>query len=304
MSTDGPQLTLPQGKKSTVHVQDIAGRPGVRKVYNHHRGSPRGKCLRETAFFRHYRGLKAVPNLLEVANPTHILMDLVPGEPLSACHKAMSSAEIAALSAEHGKCIGDFICHESTPAAWERVRSNYPDGRDLAAVLERAQATVLDAFQHNPTFDIPALQRAIAQAAKVVLIEGDWGREALCKLDWNAGNMLVLDGRISGYVDFEQSFVGNRLAFVGTVIDHINVLNWHEARRGIEGRCGPLPSSEMQYAAACFSMCVKISECCHGGKISFFTPERLLVKFRDMKKMITDAEPGVQADGAERRNLT
>jgi len=276
-------VNLPQGKKSTVSVEMVDGAPCVRKEYNDN-GDPHEKCLRETAFYAYYAGLPLVPRLLKSRPPTHILIDLLRGEPVSTWHGGRTPAEVEELSRIHGRNVGGFLQHVPSDDALASAREGFPGGLTLRAVAERTLSVVADHLEANEKFDLPELHRTVDRAREVLNVDGFWGEEVLCKLDWNAGNTIVAGGEITGYVDFEQSFFANRAVFVGTVIDHINVLSWPNVRAGIGEVCGDLPPVETQYAAACFSMCRKMLGCCGNGRIRYFTPERLLRKFAAMRE--------------------
>jgi hypothetical protein len=282
-------VRLPQGKKSTVTVEQIGGALCVRKEYNDN-GDPREKCLRETAFYTCYAGLPFLPKLLESRPPAHILIELLRGEPASTWHRDKAPEEIADLSRAHGRNIGGFLKHVPSDAVRKSARKVFPGGLTLKAVAARTLGLVADHLARDPAFDLPELHGSVDRAREVLNMHGFWGEEVLCKLDWNAGNTIVSDGKIAGYVDFEQSFFANRATFVGTVADHINVLSWPEVRAGIEEICGDLPAPEAQYAAACFSMCRKILGCCGHGRIGYFTPERLLRKFETLRALLARRE--------------
>jgi hypothetical protein len=278
-------LNLPQGKKSTVSVEHHDGVACVRKTYNDN-GDPREKCVRETAFYTCYAGLSFVPRLLESRPPSHVLIELLRGEPLSTWHQGRTPAEVEDLSRAHGRNVGGFLRHVPSDDALASAREDFAGGLALSAVAEHTLGVVEDHLRANQEFDLPELHGAVERARGSLNVEGFWGGEVLCKLDWNAGNTIVEDGRIAGYVDFEQSFFANRAVFVGTVVDHINVLSWPHVRDGIAAVCGDLPPVETQYAAACFSMCRKILGCCRDGRIRYFTPERLLRKFAAMRELV------------------
>jgi hypothetical protein len=208
-----------------------------------------------------------MPRLVESSPPTHILIELLRSEPISVWHKGKSPDEIKKLSRAHGRNVGRFLQHVPSDEATASARENFPGDLALKEVAERTLGVVADHLKRNAAFDLPELHGALARAREALSIDGFWGEEVLCKLDWNAGNTIVADGKIIGYVDFEQSFFANRAIFLGTVIDHINVLSWLEVREGIGEVCGDLPSPQAQYAAACFSMCRKILGCCRDGRI-------------------------------------
>ncbi len=278
-----------QGKKSEVSAETIDGELCIRKQYNDN-GNPRDKCLRETAFYNCYAGVPGLPRLIADSCPTHIVIEYVQGEPLSVWHRGKSEKQLDELSRAYGRHIGLFLLHEPASATMESIRREFPGDTSLATLADRMFAALRSHLKAEPAFDLPALHRAVEKAGDILALSGFWGEEALCKLDWNAGNTIVASDGISGFVDFEQSFFGNRAVFVGTVIDHINVLRWSEVRKGIESARGPLPSVDVQYSAACFSMCYKILGACRNGEITYFTPERLLWKFEDMRRTIERAE--------------
>jgi len=276
-------VKLPQGKKSSVAVEAFDGIACVRKTYNDN-GDPREKCLRETAFYAYYAGLTLIPRLIESRPPTNVLVELLRGEPLSTWQQGRPRAEVEDLSRDHGRNVARFLQHVPPAGALAAARQDFPGGLGLYEVAGHTLGVVADHLAANAEFDLPGLHGAVDCARAAPGIAGFWGQEVLCKLDWNAANTIVEGGEITGYVDFEQSFFANRLIFVGTVIDHINVLSWPRAREGIEELCGDLPSPEMQYAAACFSMCRKILGCCRDGRIGYFTPERILAKLEKMRR--------------------
>jgi hypothetical protein len=282
-------MKLPQGKKSKVTVDTAGGKAVVRKAYNSN-GDPSTKCQREVAFYRWYEGVAGVPRLHAAECPTHILIELLDGTPLSVWHADKSESEIAALSLDHGRNMASFLHHSPADALSVSIKKNFPDMTDFRSVVDSTLSTVETYVNGNPGFDRPEIRQIVRLSRSVVETTAFWGQEILCKLDWNSGNVIVKDGSIAGYVDFEQSFFGNRIAFVGTLIDHINVLSWPQVRRGIESCGHVMPPANLQYAAACFSMCYKIRGCCRDGKITYFTPERLLVKFQEMRAMIEKAE--------------
>lgn len=280
---------LPQGKKSTVTVETTECGIAVRKSYNDN-GDPAAKCAREVAFYRWYEALGAIPRLLECKCPTSILVERLTGTPLSDWQQGKSDATVASVSTQHGSNVAAMLQHALPEDVRSQILCEFPGEASLrsmaGATLEIVQAHV----DNNPDFDIPEIREALLAARRVLDVGGFWGEEVLCKLDWNAGNTIVDGDTISGYIDFEQAFLGNRLIFIGTVIDHINILSWPNVVMGLqEPGIVVLPAAQ-QYAAACFSMCYKIRGCCRDGEITFFTPQRLVSKFQSMKRMIEEAE--------------
>ena len=51
---------------------------------------------------------------------------------------------------------------------------------------------------------------------------------------WNPDNCVVnADKTVRGFIDFEQAFVGTATLFLGTLIDHINILNWPQVKTAL-----------------------------------------------------------------------
>ena len=278
-------MKLIQGNKSQVSLELVDGLPCVRKRYNDN-GDPRKKCLRELAFYRWYAGLSAIPKLVAHDCPIAITLERLEGMPLSVCHQALTQMQLNALSHAHGHHMGQFLRHEPSSAVEAAARQNFPGSHDIETLVAHMVDVIGKHLDANPEFQREEIRHAVESTQRVLALDRFWGEPTLCKLDWNASNVLVNNGTISGYIDFEQAFFGNRIVFIGTIIDHINVLSWTHVRRGIEAACGALPSVEIQKAAANFSMCYKLVGCCHDGKITFFTPERLVTKFSAMNRGI------------------
>lgn len=284
-------MTLHQGKKSNVSLIDRDGMDCVLKRYNDI-GDPNVKCHREVAFYEWHHACDSLPDLIEVDCPNSILMSRLAGEPIASWHKSASTDDLRRISYEHGGLLSDLLRHK--PA--QRQASNAINRLSSSGIStwEKFAAIVLqnveDYFCMNAAFDRPELRQRVDMAASVISLDGFWGETVVCKLDWNPGNIIVDGNNISGYVDFEQSFRGNRLAFLGTVIDHISVFDWTSTRLGLIDGLGDMPAAYELEAAATFSMCYKIHGCCHDGKIGFFEPNRLLEKFQTMPSMIYRAE--------------
>ena len=150
--------------------------------------------------------------------------------------------------------------------------------------------TVEEYIEKKADFDLLELRREVDRASSILGASGFWDEALLYKLNWNAGNIIIERNAISGYVDCEQSFFGNRLALIGAAIDHINVLSWTHARAGLRAKIDSLLDMKLLMEPASYSMCDKIYGCCHDGKIEFFRPGKLCQEFKKMNGMIKDAD--------------
>lgn len=279
-------MTLPQGNKSTVEMQIRNGNNCICKKYNNN-GSKEVKFNREIAFYKWFQGIESIPKIEEIDFPNAIWMNYLSGEQLTSW-AIKNDHMLEQISRNHGKLISEFIKHEP-------IKNQRSDAMDLlnksganswCEFAKNVISKVQKYFFMDSNYNIPEILTIIECAKQVIETDGYWGRDTVCKLDWNAGNIIIFNNEIKGYVDFEQSFQGTRLIFLGTIIDHINILNWRFVKDGLSDKFEALPSNNQLLNASAFSLIYKIHGCCNDGKILFFTPNGILNKWKHLNKTI------------------
>ena len=200
-------MILPQGNKSVVVSQVKSGKACVWKEYNDN-GLRSIKCRREVAFYEWFRGIEAIPQLVEVACPKGIWISRVPGEQLASWVRNAAPVDRVRVSQQHGQLLGGLLTHspddDRKTAALELLEAS-----GAVAWESFAKQTIDNVHNHftaDTRFDTLELHQAAERAATIIATKGFWGEPIVCKLDWNAGNTLIASNDISGYVDFEQSF--------------------------------------------------------------------------------------------------
>ena len=76
----------------------------------------------------------------------------------------------------------------------------------------------------------------------------------MCKTDWSASNMLVRSNRVTCLYDFDTSYGGNHVTFLGDILCSASVrLNWPAVRAALASRGVAMPSGPLLATAAHFS---------------------------------------------------
>ncbi len=257
--TDGrfsvaPDQDLEQGKNNRVVRGLYDGEPVVLKYYGEFGAGGRRHGVpasirrgRERFFLRACASSGVIPRVMMDDAENVIVMEEVRGVPLERLYGCVwkpgryelpeiTGEELETLSRDIGAAHGRILkvaLDDSRLRAFER---DFFEGRDLEDHLEDAVAdaeTICDTVEGfgRPERETIELMRS---SADVVLARP----RALCKKDWNPGNALVLGGRLSAFIDFEECFVGTDLVYLGAVLDCFSYLRWDALRAGYESETG------------------------------------------------------------------
>lgn len=197
--------TLPQGRKSRVEI--LPDGATVRKTYNGN-GDPAERFCREVGFYTQYRDSRVVPQLVDYEPGRYITIERVTGQRL--VEMAPLPHGVTESLADHYVDTLVELFGNSTGVDTE-VKQRYYEGQganDNIRLLIQDLDSLGRRYHGHEVID--DLRRSVAQ------VKAD--AELLIKLDWNAENLFVRDGRVHKLIDFEQAFIGTRNILVGILL--------------------------------------------------------------------------------------
>ncbi len=283
-----------QGKKSTVIEVIVDGVVCVLKKYND-RGDPALKKKKEVGFYRYYQGCAGMPELISTEPDEGIIIEKLSGSPLNILfgkrdgwtYAPIDGAEsdIERISFDYGGYVGGLASLEVRDEKKTFISQKFFKGRNSSQQIDIIIENAKRLLSEHPEYDNHTLGRSIHAIESFGDMDIDVGKNVLCKLDWNPGNIIVDGTEISGLIDFEQAFWGTTEIFWGTVLDHISLLNWPMIVAGAKTRIREFPDKEQLRNGAFFSMWYKMVAGYKGGPLGYFTPERVTEKFLKMEKL-------------------
>ena len=196
---------LPQGRKSLVEI--LPDGKTVRKTYNAN-DDPAAKYRRELGFYRKYASSYLIPKLRDYEQDQYILIERVTGERLADL-LPLSVERLEALTQDYVEQLLRLFDQGSSLS--DQFKEYYYGGCGAQDNLE-ALIEGLDRLSRNYPGN-PILADLVSSLERVEISE-----ELLIKLDWNAGNLFLSEGRIHKIVDFEQAFIGTKSILVGVLL--------------------------------------------------------------------------------------
>lgn len=319
VQTEYPALILPdvpeilQGHKSQVLRVRYQGQDAVLKHYNARSGtSPNWKKGKELAFLRAYAETGVVPQILEHRVPEGLIITYMDGTPLSEDRRVTdvadrvagldvasgdsASARIEDVSRRVGRAHGYILSTDVPAPLIDAFRQVYSEGhtfrQSAVAVLEEAERLCHEVA----IFAAPIFRRSVHWIRRwldAAALAGPDTPTLLYKEDWSPRDILLRPfGRI-GFVDFDQSYEGPRVTYLGAVVDHLTILDWSSLRRGLEVEMGAtLTRDELEaiYVMALYNVWLRVVEASRAENIGFFTAEVLQRRFAGIEESLSMRE--------------
>ena len=196
---------LPQGRKSLVEVMPDGNT--VRKTYNSN-GDPATKYRRELGFYLNYAGSGLIPKLRDFEQNRHILIERVTGQRLADI-LPLSIERVEALAEDYVEQLLRMFDHGSSLS--DQFKEYYYDG---CGAQDNLEALIEDLGRLSIKYPGNPLIANLSSSLEGIEIS----EEILIKLDWNAENLFLSEGRIHKIVDFEQAFIGTKSILVGVLL--------------------------------------------------------------------------------------
>ena len=196
---------FPQGRKSRIEV--LPGGSKIKKTYNEN-GAPAQKYRREVGFYIHYGESDLIPRLIRSETDKNITIERITGQRL-ADQLPIPCEEMKSLVDDYiQKLVELFTVSTGIDSKTKEAYYGGLGVEDNVAVVLAGLDRLADQYDGNPI--IADLRSSVAEI--------ELGRELLIKLDWNSGNVFLLQGRIHKFIDFEQAFTGTRAILAGILI--------------------------------------------------------------------------------------
>ena len=274
---------MKQGTRSSTEKFKYNGRTAVRKIYNSKNDSPSDKASRELRFYRRYRHLDIIPELLDTDESTYIVLGFRRGRRhIDLIHEGLTDSQNRAISYAYGSRVAEFFHHADKGALPPT------DTADVIANLVRAGR---EAIQTDRRYDVAELRASLTKVESAAADDA-WADPMLGKFDWSSANMLIEDTVLTCLYDFDSSYLGTRLTFLGNIINSCLHLEWRQVRQGLEDHAVVLPSHDLADAAAHFSMWQKALASYRKTRINWPPPREFVSKLRDLSIKVRGPHAG------------
>jgi hypothetical protein len=270
------------------------------KRYNDRGGAPGWKKGKEVAFLRAYEGVRVIPQILEDRIPEALVLSFTPGVPLSrygtreggeATEPALAAPALAApaLTAHHireisrrtGLAHALLLDHKMPDKLLTAFRDLYRSGLSFKnyalSVLNEGELIASEVA----AFADPIFRRSL-DFIRSYIDDVAQGSPMLYKEDWRPTKIILSADWDVQFVDFERSYLGTSMTYLGAVVDHLAILDWPSLRRGLEwgiGRSLYQHEIEMIYAMALYDVWLRIVATSHAGHVELFEADRLKERF-------------------------
>ena len=196
---------LPQGRKSHVTLCDDGVL--IQKTYNHN-GDPERKYLREVGFYKHYADSSLIPDMVEARQDERVIV--LTRAPGIRCSDLLPDPNLRLqISTDYAEKVVDLI---SIGNDVHSLKQCFYDGFGASAYRDRV-VDILDAYPTGTQQAEQIIRRLRVSATQINITD-----EILIKLDWNASNVFIDNGRVTQFIDFEQSFIGTREILTGILL--------------------------------------------------------------------------------------
>ena len=234
-----------QGRNNRVIPGTYADQPVIFKYYGEeggiHIGQPRDRMGRECFFLNCYSASGLVPTL-HCQGDDFAVIARFPGVtfPNSSADRETKDRISYEIGSAHARILQIRVSDEKR-CRFDREFFDSQSFDDLAlSCVDRIQCRM----RSDAGFSGEDLRDSVEFMEgwfKRNSIESPW---ALHKQDWNLNNVLVQGGKLSGFIDFEQSFSGTREAYLGAVLDCLHSavqkgkIRWELVKTGYEETSG------------------------------------------------------------------
>jgi hypothetical protein len=219
-----------QGKNNRVLRCTYAGKASVFKYYadGYRENIPaKTRWRREVFCLTHFADSGLVPRIHRVVADSVIVMEDFGHDTIASVFAHNSefswSESLQTIYFELGRAHAKLVNVQMPANAVAEFANELSADAIVSARYERLISAAREICAAIPQFTSWAgwslkLLRAEEEAVS--------GRVLVYKFDQNPANVILCDGRIRGLIDFEQSFIGTELIFLGATFDALNFQAW------------------------------------------------------------------------------
>lgn len=240
-------MNIKQGARSTVEFVNVDGVLCVQKRYNERNNPPIVKLNKERAFYEYYDGLEVIPKLVSWKEPDTIVVEYCEGDrAIDLIRDEDKALDIEGFSRDYGEKAYAFFEWPLSESASEKEEAR----TTIISVIERVQA----AIEEDIRYQIPVIERSAEGLYRLLEIEGYWAAPMMCKYDGSGANLLVKGDRLVSIIDFDTSYMGSRLTFLGSLVKDCLHLDWRFVRAGLAHKGLPFPNADLLAVGAHFNV--------------------------------------------------
>jgi hypothetical protein len=256
-------LDVYQGSRATVGYVELAGVSCVEKVFTESDVLKNQEMFnRETSFYNYYNHLDILPELIDSDYPQKIVLSKMEGNIFTKVYApSISDQSIEGyfnpISYNYGRKLAQMLqveaSHEEIKHNQQLYFSNIDAEKHFNEQIAHFETILLDV--DKDAGDFQTMKKILDEATKVMDGNSWWHQQALCKADWAGVNMFVKDQHVVGFIDFESSYWGNRITFLGDILFYTQdpVHNWEMIVKGLTDSNVDMPDKPELLSGFCYS---------------------------------------------------